>query len=130
MPIHKLRSRDCGLIATHFASAARADSFVRGTENPASTPWHAGAKDICLRFDRGCPKSRRDVEPGQPSAQIIGERRQRTAMHMAAVVEMTVIDIEFADQLILVGVGNADAEVSRHTGASRGRGHRRGPIRS
>jgi hypothetical protein len=37
MPIHKLRSRDCGLIATHFASAARADSFVRGTENPASS---------------------------------------------------------------------------------------------
>src|SRR3984893_3980466 len=45
-------------------------------------------------------------------------------MHMAAVVEMTVIDIEFADQLILVGVGNADAEVSRHTGSGRGRSHR------
>jgi hypothetical protein len=26
-------------------------------------------------------------------------------MHMATVVEMTVIDIEFADQLILFGVG-------------------------
>ena len=33
-------------------------------------------------------------------------------MHMPAVVEMTVIDIESADQLVLVGVGNADAEVS------------------
>jgi hypothetical protein len=52
-----------------------------------------------------------------------------TAMHMAAVVEMTVIDIEFADQLIPVGVGNADAEVFRHTGMGGGRGHRRAPIR-
>ena len=41
-------------------------------------------------------------------------------MHMAAVVEMTVIDIEFADQLILVGLGNSDAEVSRHTGMGGG----------
>jgi hypothetical protein len=44
-------------------------------------------------------------------------------MHMAAVVEMTLIDIEFAGQLILVCVGNADAEVSRHTGTGGGRGH-------
>src|ERR1700757_3206205 len=41
---------------------------------------------------------------------------------------MTVIHIEFADQFVLVGVGNADAEVSRHTGTGRGRGHRRAPI--
>jgi hypothetical protein len=33
---------------------------------------------------------------------------------------MTVIDIEFTDQLILGGVGNADAEVSRHTGRGGG----------
>src|ERR1700730_3618679 len=45
-------------------------------------------------------------------------------MHMAAVIEMTVIRIEFADQLVLVGVGDADAEVSRHTGSGRGRSHR------
>ncbi len=50
-------------------------------------------------------------------------------MHMAAVVEMTVIDIEFADQLVIVGVGNADAEVFRHTGTGGGRGHRRAPFR-
>jgi hypothetical protein len=50
-------------------------------------------------------------------------------MHMAAVVEMTVIDIEFADQLILGGVGNAYAEVFRHTGMGGGRGHSRAPIR-
>jgi len=37
-------------------------------------------------------------------------------MDVAAVVEMTVIRITDADQLILVGVGNADAEVSRHPG--------------
>jgi hypothetical protein len=97
--------------------------------NTGQPPWHAGAKDIRLRFDRGCPKPRRDVEPGQPSAEIIGERRQSTAMHMAAVVEMTVVDIEFADQLIPVGVGNADAEVFRHTGMGGGRDHRRAPIR-
>ena len=36
-------------------------------------------------------------------------------MHMAAVVEMTVIDIEFAGQLVLVGLGNADAEVMIQT---------------
>ena len=42
------------------------------------------------------------------------------AVHMPAVVEMTVIGIEFADQLILVGVGNADAEVFRHTGYGQG----------
>ena len=65
--------------------------------------WHAGAKDIRLRFDRGCPKPRWDVEPRQPPAEIVGERRQRTTMNMATVVEMTVIDIEFADQLILGG---------------------------
>jgi hypothetical protein len=65
--------------------------------NAGQPPWHAGAKDIRLRFDRGCPKPRWDVEPCQSSAEIIGERRQRTAMHMAAVVQMTVIDIEFAD---------------------------------
>ena len=35
---------------------------------------------------------------------------------VAAVVETTVIDIEFADQLILVGLGNSDAEVFRHAG--------------
>ena len=97
--------------------------------NPGKPPWDAGAKDIRLRFDRGCPKPRRHVEPGQSSAEIVGERRQRTAMHMAAIVEMTVIDIEFADQLILVGVGNAYAEVSRHTGTGGGRSHSRAPIR-
>jgi hypothetical protein len=97
--------------------------------NAGKPPWHAGAKDIRLRLDRGCPKLRRNVEPGQSSAEIIGERRQCTTMHMAAVVEMTVIDIEFTDQLILVGVGNADAEMSRHTGMGGGRGHRRAPIR-
>jgi len=41
---------------------------------------------------------------------------------------MTVIDIEFADQLIPVGVGNADAEVFGHTGTGGGRGHRQVPI--
>jgi hypothetical protein len=92
--------------------------------NAGQPPWHAGAKDIRLRFDRGCPKPRRHVEPGQPPAEIIGERRQRTAMHMAAVVEMTVIDIEFADQLILGGVGNSDAKMSRHAGTCMGNGHR------
>jgi len=65
--------------------------------NAGKPPWHARAKDIRLRLNRGCPKLRADVEPGQCSAEIVGERRQRTAMHMAAVVEMTVIDIEFAD---------------------------------
>jgi len=40
-------------------------------------------------------------------AEIIGKRRQCTTMHMAAVVEMTVINIEFADELVLVSVGNA-----------------------
>ena len=97
--------------------------------NAGQPPWHAGAKDIRLRFDRGCPKPRRDVEPGQSSAEIIGERGQCTAMHMAAVVEMTVINIEFADQLVLVGVGNAYAEMFRHTGTDGGGGHRRAPIR-
>src|SRR5271167_3606585 len=98
--------------------------------NAGEPPWHAGAKNIRLRLDRGCPKPRRYVEPGQGSAKIVGERRQRTAMHMAAVVEMTIIDIEFAYELILVSVGNADAEVSRHTGTGRSRGHRSTPIRS
>ena len=97
--------------------------------NAGQPPWHTGAEDIRLQFDGGCPKPRRDVEPGQSSAEIIGERRQRTTMHMAAVVEMTVIDIEFADQLILVGLGNSDAEVLRHTGMGGGRGHRQAPIR-
>src|SRR5271163_3546148 len=95
--------------------------------NAGEPPWHAGAKNIRLRLDRGCPKPRRYVEPGQGSAEIVGERCQRTAMHMAAVVEMTIIDIEFAYELILVSVGNADAEVSRHTGTGRSRGHRRAP---
>jgi hypothetical protein len=99
-----------------------------GTATPVSRPG-TQAKDIGLRFDRGCPKPRRDVEPGQSSAKIVGERRQRTAMHMAAVVEMTVIDIEFVDQLILLSIGNADAEMFRHTGMGGGRGHRRAPIR-
>jgi hypothetical protein len=84
--------------------------------NAGKPPRRAGAKDISSSTRSGCPKPRWDVEPGQCSAEIVGERRQRTAMNMAAVVEMTVIHIEFADQLILVGVGNADAEVSRHTG--------------
>ena len=65
--------------------------------NAGQPPWHAGAKDIRLGFNRGCPKTRRNVEPRQSPAEIIGERRQRTAMHMAAVVQMTVIDIEFAN---------------------------------
>jgi hypothetical protein len=52
-----------------------------------------------------------------------------TAMHVTAVAEMTAIDIEFADQLIRVGVGNANAEMFRHTGTDGGRGHRRAPIR-
>src|SRR5215472_983826 len=57
----------------------------------------AGSEDIRLRLDRGCPKPRRHVEPGQCPAEIVGERRQRTAMHVPAVIEMTAIDIEFAD---------------------------------
>src|ERR1700751_1442028 len=82
--------------------------------NPGQPPWHAGAKDIRLRFDRGCPKPRRDVEPGHSSAEIVGERRQRTAMNMAAVVEMTVIEIEFTDQSFFLGLGEAEAEVCRN----------------
>ena len=97
--------------------------------NAGQPSWHAGAKDIRLRLDRGCPKPRRDIEPGQSSAEIVGERRQRTAMNVAAFVEMTVIDIEFADQLILLSVGNADAEMFRHTGMGGGRGPRQAPIR-
>jgi hypothetical protein len=97
--------------------------------NAGKPPRHAGAKDIRLRLDRGRPKPRWDVEPGQCSAKIVGERRQRTAMNMAAVVEMTVIHIEFADQLIFAGVGDADAEMSRHTETGRGRSHRRAPIK-
>jgi hypothetical protein len=79
--------------------------------NTGKPSRHTGMKDIRLRLDRGCPKPRQDVEPGQCSSEIVGKRRQRAAMHMTAVVEMTVIGIEFADQLILVGVDNADAEV-------------------
>ena len=33
--------------------------------NAGKPPWHAGAKDIGLRLDRGGPKLRRDVNPGQ-----------------------------------------------------------------
>src|SRR6516162_7932554 len=88
----------------------------------------AGAKYTRLRLDRGCAKPRRDVEPGQRSTEIVRERRHRPAMHVAAVVEMTVIHIELAYELILVGFGNADAEMSRHTGTGGGRGHRRAPI--
>src|SRR6516164_11043435 len=91
--------------------------------NTGKSPRPAGAKDIRLRLDRGCTKPGWDVEPGHRSAEIVGERRQRPAMHTAAVVEMTVIHIELAYQLILVGFGNADAEMSRHTGAGGGRGH-------
>ena len=32
--------------------------------NASKPPRHAGTKDIRLRLDRGCPKSRQDVEPG------------------------------------------------------------------
>ena len=63
------------------------------------------------------------------SHEVIGERHQRAAMNMAAIIEMTVIDIEFADELVLVGVRYADAEVCRHTGTCGGRSHRRAPIR-
>ena len=64
--------------------------------NAGKPPWHAGPKNIRARLDCGCPKPRWDVEPGQCSAEIVGKRRQRTAMHMPAVVEVTVIRIEFA----------------------------------
>ena len=37
------------------------------------------------------------LSPANAPAEIGGECRQRTAMHMAAVVEMTVIRIEFSD---------------------------------
>jgi len=49
---------------------------------------------------------------------------------VAAVVETTVIDIEFADQLILVGLGNSDAEVFRHAGTGRSRGHQRSLVQA
>jgi len=100
-----------------------------GTATPVSRPGTRARKIFVFDSIVVVRNPRWDVEPGQSSAQIIGERRQRTAMHMAAVVEMTVIDIEFADQLILVGVSNADAEVFRHTGTGRSRGHRCAPIR-
>ena len=67
-------------------------------DRDAGKPTQAtSAKDIRLRLDRGRPKPRRHIEPGQCPAEIVGERRQRTAMNMAAVIEMTIIDIEFAD---------------------------------
>ena len=100
-----------------------APPYMDRHSNAGQPSWHAGAKDIRLGFDRGCPKPRRDVEPGQSPAEIISECRQRTTMHMAAVVEMTVIDIEFAYQPFFLGVGNTDAEVFRHTGTGGGRGH-------
>jgi hypothetical protein len=37
-------------------------------------------------------------------------------MHMAATVEMPMIGIEFADQLVLIGFGDADTEMLRHPG--------------
>src|SRR4029077_4833503 len=75
----------------------RAPPHMDRDSNAGKPPRHAGAKDIRLRLDRGCPKPWCDVEPGQCSTEIVGECRQRTAMNMAAVVEMTVIHIEFAD---------------------------------
>jgi hypothetical protein len=50
-------------------------------------------------------------------------------MHVSAVVEMTVIDIEFADQPFFLCVGNTDAEVFRHTGMGGAEVIRRAPIR-
>ena len=92
-----------------------------GTATPVSRPGEQARKIFVFNSIVVVRNPGSTLKPGQSSAQIIGERRQRTAMDMAAVVEMTVIDIEFADQLILVGVGNADAEVFRHTGMGGGR---------
>jgi hypothetical protein len=39
---------------------------------------------------------------------------------MAAVVEMAVIGIHLADQPVLGGLDDTDAEMSRHTGTGRG----------
>ena len=75
----------------------RAPPYMDRYSNAGKPPWTAGAKDICLRLEGGCPKPRWDVETGQGAAEIVSERRQRTAMDVAAIVEMSVIDIEFAD---------------------------------
>ena len=97
-----------------------------GTATPVSRPGTQARKIFV--FDSIVVVRNPRVEPGQCSAVIVGECRQRTAMNMAAVVEMTVIHIEFADELILVGLSNADAEVPGHTGTVRVRGHRPAPI--
>jgi hypothetical protein len=72
---------------------------------------------------RSVPRAGQDRSP----AWIMGLVTTPGYRSVAAAVEMTIVDIEFADQLILVGVGNADAEMSRHTGMGGGRGHRRAP---
>ena len=54
---------------------------------------------------------------------VIGEGGEYTAMHMTTVIEVTLIGIEFADQLVLVGLRNADPEMCRHTGTGEDRGH-------
>jgi hypothetical protein len=100
-----------------------------GTATPVSRPGAQARKIFVFDSIVVVRNPGGTLSPSQSSAEIVGERRQRAAMHMAAVVEMTVIDIEFADQLILVGVSNADAEVFRHTGTGRSRGDRCAPIR-
>src|SRR6516162_5898372 len=45
--------------------------------NAGKPPRPADAKDIRLRLDRGCPKPGWDVESGQRSTEIVGERRHR-----------------------------------------------------
>src|SRR5580693_5419731 len=77
-----------------------------GTATPVSRPG-AQARKIFV-FDSIVVVRNPGGTLARPSSpEIIGERRQRPPMHVAAVVEMTVIDIEFADQLILLGVGDA-----------------------
>src|ERR1700748_1375060 len=79
--------------------------------NARKPPWHAGAKDIRLRFNRGCPKTRRNVEPRQSPAEIIGERRQRTALGVAVVVERRSSTSSSPTSLSFLASGNAYAEM-------------------
>ena len=70
-----------------------------GTATPVTRQGKQARKIFVFDLDRGRPKPRRDVGPAQCTAKIVGERRRCNPMHMVIAVDMTVVNIEFADQL-------------------------------
>src|ERR1700680_5234340 len=72
---------------------------------------HQNPEEVRHGFDRRRPGARRNMKPGPQTSELVAKGHQRTAVQYAEGVQVTFVSLHFTDDLVLVGRGDADAEM-------------------